>query len=384
MTPRPLVPRRPRCATTCKPSAPPGRAQSRPCAGARGRRVPASRPRRHAAEQVQGRRARQSADQPPESGQLIAALDAAAVSLRPPRRRPGARRGATPAVDASAALQALGVHRARRWSRAPRSAVAVAARGRARVPAGVVGARSPRPGLLRALVALAREDTVAAGSLLAGLLPAQGAMLDSDISYDLTVRGFGTFAITVRDGVGAGAADRAAAATARGGVPSGGRAAGARRVARGRAAPDPAVRARARVNGRRKRVRVLAALPRAALSLADVVTAGARLEPIARLPRAAVRGRAGMDPRARVHGRAGDRRARRRGPGTSPPATASRWSVVEHVSGAAADATVTMTRAAFDRLLRGEPAAEGELPVVRGNREAVATLKRWTELAAGA
>ena len=58
--------------------------------------------------------------------------------------------------------------------------------------------------------------------------------------------------------------------------------------------------------------------------------------------------------------------------------------VVEHVAGAAADATVTMTRAAFERLLRGEPAAEGELPVVRGNRDAVATLKRWTELAAGA
>ena len=58
--------------------------------------------------------------------------------------------------------------------------------------------------------------------------------------------------------------------------------------------------------------------------------------------------------------------------------------VVEHVAGAAADATVTMTRAAFDRLLRGEPAVAGELPAVRGNRDAVATLKRWTELAAGA
>ena len=31
--------------------------------------------------------------------------------------------------------------------------------------------------------------------------------------------------------------------------------------------------------------------------------------------------------------------------------------VAEHAAGAAADATVTMTRAAFDRLLRGEPAA---------------------------
>ena len=57
-----------------------------------------------------------------------------------------------------------------------------------------------RPGLLQALVALAREDTVAAGGLLAGLLPAQGAVVGTDITYDLTIRGFGTFAVTVRDG----------------------------------------------------------------------------------------------------------------------------------------------------------------------------------------
>ena len=60
-----------------------------------------------------------------------------------------------------------------------------------------------------------------------------------------------------------------------------------------------------------------------------------------------------------------------------------RLSVVEHAAGAAADATVTMSRAAFDRLLKGEPPAPGDLPVVRGNREAVATLKRWTDLARG-
>ena len=58
-------------------------------------------------------------------------------------------------------------------------------------------------------------------------------------------------------------------------------------------------------------------------------------------------------------------------------------SVVEHTSGGAADATVTMTRATFDRLLRGDPAAEGELPIIRGDRAAVATLKRWTDWARG-
>ncbi len=58
-----------------------------------------------------------------------------------------------------------------------------------------------------------------------------------------------------------------------------------------------------------------------------------------------------------------------------------RLSVVEHKAGAAADATVTMSRAAFDRLLKGEPATPGDLPVIRGDRTAVAALRRWTDLA---
>ena len=42
-----------------------------------------------------------------------------------------------------------------------------------------------------------------------------------------------------------------------------------------------------------------------------------------------------------------------------------------------------MSRAAFDRLLRDEPAAAGELPVIRGDRAAVAALKAWTDRAQG-
>ena len=48
-----------------------------------------------------------------------------------------------------------------------------------------------------------------------------------------------------------------------------------------------------------------------------------------------------------------------------------------------ADATVTMSRAAFDRLVRDEPATGGELPVIRGDRAAVAALKGWTDRAQG-
>jgi hypothetical protein len=47
-----------------------------------------------------------------------------------------------------------------------------------------------------------------------------------------------------------------------------------------------------------------------------------------------------------------------------------------------ADAIVTMTRATFAALLRGEPLA-GARPVVRGNRAAVAALRVWTERAQG-
>ena len=59
-------------------------------------------------------------------------------------------------------------------------------------------------------------------------------------------------------------------------------------------------------------------------------------------------------------------------------------SVTEHAAGAAADATVTMSRAAFDRLLRGDHALDGDRPLIRGDHSAVATLKRWTDLARGA
>ena len=57
--------------------------------------------------------------------------------------------------------------------------------------------------------------------------------------------------------------------------------------------------------------------------------------------------------------------------------------VVEHAGEAAADATVTMSRAAFERLLKDEPQPVGDRPQVRGDRAAVAALKSWTDLARG-
>ena len=57
--------------------------------------------------------------------------------------------------------------------------------------------------------------------------------------------------------------------------------------------------------------------------------------------------------------------------------------VVEHASEAPADATVTMSRAAFERLLKDESQPPGDRPRIRGDREAVAALKRWIDLARG-
>src|SRR5262249_44317443 len=54
--------------------------------------------------------------------------------------------------------------------------------------------------LRRALVEFARHDPLMAGRLLIALLPAQGAVLEGPLSYDLTVRGLGTFAVSATEG----------------------------------------------------------------------------------------------------------------------------------------------------------------------------------------
>ncbi|HET6547946.1 MAG TPA: hypothetical protein VFG79_05805 [Solirubrobacter sp.] len=243
---------------------------------------------------------------------------------------------------------------------------------------------APARRLRRALVELASQDPVAGGALLAALLPAQGALLGDELTYDLTIRGAGTFAIAAHDGT----TDVRPLARPRGRKHAafhlqadpqalGELLAGERRRPRrfGRAA---------RLSGRRARFDQLhEALTATRLSLADAVKAGARLDPrlVYRVLPFAIPPEwtcghvftvqsqiAELAPRAwYVIARDG------------VPLT-----VVEHVAGAAADATVTMTRATFDRLLRGEPSGGGELPVIRGDRTAVAALKRWIDEASGA
>ncbi|MDA0142468.1 hypothetical protein OJ962_33600, partial [Solirubrobacter sp. CPCC 204708] len=242
---------------------------------------------------------------------------------------------------------------------------------------------APAPGLRRALLELAAENPLAAAGLIAGLVPAQGAVLAEPLSYDLTVRGHGTFAVTI----GHGGTEVQRLTKRR-----------PRKQAAFHLAGEPHVLAQlltgdrkrlgrfkpsARITGRRRRARPpLKALAESTLSLAEAVKAGARLEPAqvyAALPYAV----APEWTKGHVFTVAQEIRELGSRAWYITARDGVRLSVVEHTTGAAADATVTMSRAAFDRLLQGEPPAPGDLPVVRGDREAVATLKRWTDRARG-
>jgi hypothetical protein len=370
---------------------------------------------------------------PEESARLLANLDAAAAALRATVKPPadGApAEGLGRSADAASAeglgrsadaARAEGLGRAADAAAAPaeglgRSADAAAAEGlgRSSVPApfpseglGRTTERAPAPAealrratdpapavelstelvapgsdarLRHALVAFAREDAMAAGALLVGLLPAQAAVLEGSLSYDLTVRGVGTFAVFMEDG---------SARVIR----------LSRRRPRGEAlfhlSADPVVlaellagdrrkvgrlRRKARLTGNRKRGHELLALQEANLSLADAVRAGARLEPALiykALPFA-------IDPEwTKGHNFTVAQQIVELAPQAwhITVRDGQPLRIVERNSGTEADATVTMSRAAFDRLLREEPPEHGDRPVIRGDRNAVAALKRWTDLA---
>ena len=143
------------------------------------------------------------------------------------------------------------------------------------------------------------------------------------------------------------------------------------------------LRRKARLTGQRKRALELMALPVAKLSLAQATSAGARLEPALvyqALPFA-------IDPEwTRGHSFTVAQQIVELAPQAwhITVRDGQPLRIVERNSGTEVDATVTMSRAAFDRLLRDERPMVGDRPVVRGDREAVAALKRWTDRARGA
>ena len=203
-------------------------------------------------------------------------------------------------------------------------------------------------------------------------------MLEGSLSYDLTVRGVGTFAVFVEDG---------SARVVR----------LSRRRPRGEAlfhlAGDPVVlaellagdrrkvgrlRRKAELTGQRKRaLRAAGAARRAALTRARRSRAGARLEPALvyrALPFA-------IDPEwTRGHSFTVAQQIVELAPQawhiTARDGQPLR--VVERNSGTEADATVTMSRAAFDRLAARRAAGARRSPDGPRRPRAVAALKRWT------
>ena len=238
------------------------------------------------------------------------------------------------------------------------------------------------PWLRGALVKLAHDDPEAAGRIIAGLLPVQAAIFDGPVDYDLTIAETGTYAVTVAGGRAYVkrvdgprgrreaefhlATDALTLAELIAGVPH--------RIGRFRGA--------ARVSGRKRRVKPLKAIPGAGLSLAEAARAGARLEPAlifrtfpyvihaawARDHSFTVAQQITGDPPETWYVTVG------RGGGTTVESTPPEGG---------ADATVTMTREAFGRLLRAEPVPAGQRPSVRGDRAAVALLKAWLDRAQG-
>jgi len=214
-------------------------------------------------------------------------------------------------------------------------------------------------------------------------VPVQRALLTSTLEYDLTIRGSGTYAVSIRPG---GAFARTV------GEPR------PRREAEFHVSADIVTLAEllagvekrmgrwlrpVKVHGRRRGAEALRdALAGAGLDLAAAARAGAELDPdlVFRTFAYAIHpawtkghtftvAQEIVDPRPvrwHVAVRDGAPVAIERRAPSQPP-----------------DAVVTMTRAAYSHLLRGEPAPRGERPAIRGDRAAVATLKAWTDRAQG-
>jgi hypothetical protein len=341
---------------------------------------------RRAREQAEAA-ARITRPEPERAERLAADLDAAAAALRArlpapeePAPEPAAPDAASPAAAAPAAVTPAAV--------TPAAAAPDAAPPEEPTPAAATVEVPPpeseeRAGhrLRGALVRLAREDPVAAGRILAALLPAQATILRRAADYDLTIREVGTFAITVAGGrAWVKPVDR----------PRGRRnaefhvAAGAQALAEILNGAPPRLKRFSgpeRVSGRKRRAKpVISALVNCRIPFDEAVKAGAELDPdlvMAALAHA-------IDPAwtrgqtFTVEQRIGE----------------TAWFIVARDAGGvgvtrarpqhAPRATVTLTPDTFQCLLRGEPAPSGERPTVRGDRVAVAHLKAWTDRARGA
>lgn len=240
--------------------------------------------------------------------------------------------------------------------------------------------RRDYPLLRGALVKLAHDDPATAAALLVALLPAQGAAIEGPLAYDLTIREAGTFAVAIAGG-------RASVEQIDFPRPRG--------IAEFHLTADALVLTEllagvehrigrffgpARFRGRKRRLRDLGVLPPCTVTVADAARAGARLDPgqVYRLLAYAVhpswtRGYEFTIEQA-ITG--------------APPETwyltaadGAGLTVSSTPPAGGPDATVTMSRETFDRLLRHEPLASGQRPTVRGDHAAVAAMHALTERA---
>ena len=241
--------------------------------------------------------------------------------------------------------------------------------------------RRDYPLLRGAIVKLAHDDPAVAARLLAALLPAQVVAIEGPLSYDVTIREAGTFGVAIASG---------RASVERLDAPH------PRSVADFHLIADAVTIAEVlagvnhrigrffgpiRARGRKRRVNFLRPLTAGTISLQDAARAGARLDPelVYRVLAYAVhpswtRG-ADFTIAQEITG--------------DPPET---WYLTARdgagltVSNTAVgdpDATVTMDRDVFNRLLRSDPVPSGRRPVVHGDREAVEQMQIWTQRARG-
>jgi hypothetical protein len=263
----------------------------------------------------------------------------------------------------------------------PRRTIVTESRHPAR--ADVVGAsRRDYPWLRGALLKLAHDDPRAATRLLLGLVPVQRALLTPPLDYDLTIRDDGTYAIsvshqhaTVKSLTGPRPRSQAAFHVAADIVTLAELLAGVDKRMGRWFGP-------VRVHGRRRGAELVRdTLASTKLDLTAAARAGAELEPelVFRTFAYAIHPAWTKGHTFTVAQEI-----------TDP--TPQRWDVVvrngapvsvERRTTPSPDATVSMSRAAFQHLLRGEPAPSGERPSVRGDRAAVALLRAWTERAQG-
>ncbi|HEX2413547.1 MAG TPA: hypothetical protein VHJ39_20450 [Solirubrobacteraceae bacterium] len=246
----------------------------------------------------------------------------------------------------------------------------------------VGSSRREYPLLRGALVKLAHDDPALAGRVLAALLPAQGVVVRGPLSYDVSIGGVGTFAVSITAGR-----------------------AFVRPVSRPRSRAEAEFHLRAaplvlaellagvdhrigrffgpaRIRGRKRRAKALRALPTCKTALAEAARAGAQLEPelVYRTLAYAVH----------PSWTRGHRFTIAQAIGGDAPETwyltaedGAGLSVSPALRNGAPDASVTMTRDVFDHLVRGEPVSAGERPIVRGDREAVEHMTAWTRRVQG-